>query len=165
MNKQEFLKYGHEFVDWAAEYMENAEKYPVTARISPGDIRKKLPSAPPEAAEPMETIFRDFQEIIMPGMTHWQHPGWFAYFPANNSPASVLAELLTAGLGAQCMSLEHVPGGRRARGGRPRLAPRNARPARGLGRGHPGHGLDLHPGGPPDRPGEGHRITKATRRA
>jgi aromatic-L-amino-acid/L-tryptophan decarboxylase len=109
MNKQEFLKYGHEFVEWAAEYLENAEKYPVTARISPGDIRKKLPSAPPETAESMETIFRDFREVVMPGITHWQHPGWFAYFPANNSPASVLAELLTASLGAQCMSWNTSP--------------------------------------------------------
>jgi aromatic-L-amino-acid decarboxylase len=109
MNKEEFLKYGHEFVGWAAEYMENAEKYPVTARISPGDIRKMLPSAPPELGEPMETIFRDFREIVIPGLTHWQHPGWFAYFPANNSPASVLAELLTASLGAQCMSWNTSP--------------------------------------------------------
>ena len=109
MDKQEFLKYGHEFVEWAAEYLENAEKYPVTARISPGDIRNKLPSAPPETAESMETIFRDFREVVMPGITHWQHPGWFAYFPANNSPASVLAELLTASLGAQCMSWNTSP--------------------------------------------------------
>jgi aromatic-L-amino-acid/L-tryptophan decarboxylase len=109
MNKQEFLKYGHEFVEWAAEYLENAEKYSVTAPISPGDIRKKLPSAPPETAESMETIFRDFREVVMPGITHWQHPGWFAYFPANNSPASVLAELLTASLGAQCMSWNTSP--------------------------------------------------------
>ena len=57
----------------------------------------------------MEAIFRDFQEIILPGITHWQHPGWFAYFPANNSPASVLAELLTAGLGAQCMVWQTSP--------------------------------------------------------
>ena len=109
MNKEEFLKYGHEFVEWTADYLENAEKYPVTARIVPGDIRKKLPAAPPKTGEPMEAIFKDFREIVMPGITHWQHPGWFAYFPANNSPASVLAELLTAGLGAQCMSWNTSP--------------------------------------------------------
>ena len=109
MDKQEFQKFGHEFVEWAADYMENAGKYPVLARVSPGDIRKKLPATPPEAGESMETIFRDFHEIVLPGITHWQHPGWFAYFPANNSPASVLAELLTASLGAQCMSWNTSP--------------------------------------------------------
>ena len=109
MDREEFLKYGHEFVDWAADYLENAGKYPVLARVSPGDVQKRLPSAPPEAGESMENIFRDFREIVMPGMTHWQHPGWFAYFPANNSPASVLAEFLTAALGAQCMSWNTSP--------------------------------------------------------
>ena len=109
MNKEEFIKYGHEFVEWAAEYMENAGEYPVSPRIRPGEIKEKLPSAPPQTGESMETIFKDFREIVMPGITHWQHPGWFAYFPANNSPASVLAELLTAGLGAQCMSWNTSP--------------------------------------------------------
>jgi aromatic-L-amino-acid/L-tryptophan decarboxylase len=109
MNTQDFRKYGHEFVDWVAEYLENAEKYPVRSTVRPGEIKGKLPPGPPSGPESMESIFRDFQEIIMPGITHWQHPGWFAYFPANNSPASVLAELLTAGVGAQCMIWQTSP--------------------------------------------------------
>jgi len=109
MNDQDFRKFGHEFVDWVAEYLENAGKYPVRSVVRPGEIKGKLPPGPPSGPESMESIFRDFQEIIMPGITHWQHPGWFAYFPANNSPASVLAELLTAGLGAQCMVWQTSP--------------------------------------------------------
>ncbi|MBW1767798.1 MAG: aspartate aminotransferase family protein, partial [Deltaproteobacteria bacterium] len=74
-----------------------------------GDIRDKLPLEAPVEGEPMETIFADFKEIIIPGITHWQHPSWFAYFPANNSPPSILAELLAAGLGAQCMIWQTSP--------------------------------------------------------
>lgn len=109
MDKEQFRSLGREFVDWVADYMWEVEEYPVTSPVKPGDIRSKIPPAPPLRGEPMEMIWRDFQEVIMPGMTHWQHPSWFAYFPANNSPASVLAEILTAGLGAQCMIWQTSP--------------------------------------------------------
>jgi len=109
MEKDVFRKFGHEFVDWLTEYMESIEKYPVNSPVKPGEIKAKLPASPPAAGEPMDRIFRDFQDIILPGITHWQHPGWFAYFPANNSPASILAELLTAGMGVQGMVWQTSP--------------------------------------------------------
>jgi aromatic-L-amino-acid decarboxylase len=109
MDQERFREYGHRFVDWLADYMKDIEAYPVMSRVKPGDIKRQLPAEPPPKAEPLDLIFADFQKIILPGITHWQHPGWFAYFPANNSPASVLAELLTAGLGAQCMSWQTSP--------------------------------------------------------
>ncbi len=77
--------------------------------LLPGEIKKQIPSRPPETADSWEDILADFHQIILPGMSHWQHPGWFAYFPANNSPASILGEILTAGLGAQCMSWQTSP--------------------------------------------------------
>jgi aromatic-L-amino-acid decarboxylase len=103
MDNEEFKRFGHQFVDWIADYFEKVEGFRVQPDLEPGDIAKMLPQAPPAEAESMDRIFADFEKAIVPGLTHWQHPGWFAYFPANNSPASVLAELLTAGLGAQCM--------------------------------------------------------------
>jgi aromatic-L-amino-acid decarboxylase len=109
MDENQFREYGHRFVDWLADYMKDIEAYPVMSRLKPGDIKRQLPTEPPQKAEPLDRIFSDFQKIIVPGITHWQHPGWFAYFPANNSPVSVLAELLTAGLGAQCMSWQTSP--------------------------------------------------------
>jgi aromatic-L-amino-acid decarboxylase len=109
MDDSAFRRYGHEFVDWLADYMAGIEKYPVMSRVAPGEVKAALPPAPPRRAEEMAAIFADFERIIMPGITHWQHPGWFAYFPANNSPASVLAELLTAGLGVQCMVWQTSP--------------------------------------------------------
>jgi aromatic-L-amino-acid decarboxylase len=109
MNRDEFRRFGHQFIDWVADYFDGVEKYPVLSGLKPGDIALRLPGAAPERGEPMEDIFRDFREIVLPGMTHWQHPSWFGYFPANNSPASVLAELLTAGLGAQCMVWQTSP--------------------------------------------------------
>ena len=109
MDKETFRKFGHEFVDWIVDYLDSVEEYPVRAQIKPGEIINRLPDNAPVMGESMERIFKDFQEIILPGMTHWQHPSWFAYFPANNSPPSVLAELLTAGMGAQCMMWETSP--------------------------------------------------------
>jgi len=109
MDKETFRKFGHEFVDWVVDYLDSVEKYSVRAQIKPGEIINRLPDSAPVVGESMEDIFKDFQEIILPGMTHWQHPSWFAYFPANNSPPSVLAELLTAGMGAQCMIWETSP--------------------------------------------------------
>jgi aromatic-L-amino-acid decarboxylase len=109
MEKEEFKQFGYKFVDWVADYMANVERFPVMSQVRPGEIKAKLPHQPPLQSEPMERLFYDFKEIILPGITHWQHPSWFAYFPANNSPASVLAELLTAGLGAQCMIWQTSP--------------------------------------------------------
>ncbi len=109
MDSREFRKYAHEFVDWMADYLDHVERYPVRAQVEPGEIAAKLPLAPPKAPEAMSEIFRDFQDIIVPGITHWQHPSFFAYFPANSSPPSVLAEMLTATLGAQCMSWQTSP--------------------------------------------------------
>ena len=109
MDIKEFRKLGYRFVDWVADYLENVGDLPVMAQVKPGEIRSKLPQEPPEKGEPMEALFEDFKRIIFPGITHWQHPGWFAYFPANNSPPSVLAELLTAGIGAQCMIWQTSP--------------------------------------------------------
>lgn len=109
MDSETFRKFGYRFVDWVAGYMDNVGELPVRSRLAPGETRDKLSPEPPQDGESMENIFADFEEIIMPGITHWQHPGWFAYFPANNSPPSVLAELLTAGIGAQCMVWQTSP--------------------------------------------------------
>ncbi len=92
-----------------ADYYENIEKYPVKSPVNPGDILSRLPEAPPAEGEPMETILKDFETDILPGITHWQSPDFFAYFPANSSYPSVLAEMLTATLGAQCMVWETSP--------------------------------------------------------
>jgi aromatic-L-amino-acid decarboxylase len=109
MDHEEFRRHGHAFVDWMADYMAGVEAYPVRAQVAPGEIAGRLAAAPPEAPEAMETIFADFQRDIMPGITHWQHPNFFAYFPANSSPPSVLAEMLTATLGANCMLWQTSP--------------------------------------------------------
>jgi len=104
MDLNEFRKHGHEMVDWMANYFENIENLPVRSTVNPGDIIKMLPAEAPTEAEPFEAIMKDFKNIIMPGITHWQHPGWHGYFTANNSYPSILAEMLTSTLGAQCMS-------------------------------------------------------------
>ncbi len=109
MDNDNFRRYGHEFVDWLADYFDGVGTLPVMSRVRPGEIRAQIPSAPPERPEPMDQIFADFKTIILPGITHWQHPSWHAYFPANNSPESVLAELLTAGLGVQGMIWQTSP--------------------------------------------------------
>jgi aromatic-L-amino-acid/L-tryptophan decarboxylase len=104
MHPDEFRRHGHELVDWMADYMARVGELPVTPNAQPGDIRRRLPPSPPAAGEEFASLFQDFRELIVPGMTHWNHPGWFAYFPGNNSPPSVLGEMLTATMGAQCMS-------------------------------------------------------------
>ena len=109
MTPEEFRAHAHRLVDWMADYMSEVERLPVRAQTRPGEIESALPAAPPETGEPMEAVFADFERIVMPGMTHWQHPRFFAYFPANSSPPSVLAEMLTATLGAQCMLWQTSP--------------------------------------------------------
>ena len=106
-----FREYGHRFVDWIVDYYQNIESYPVLSQVGPGDIRRQLPLSPPDEGEDMERIFDDFKKIILPGVTHWQHPSFFAYFPANSSVPSLLGEMLTAALGAQCMVWQTSPSG------------------------------------------------------
>ncbi len=109
MNIDEFRKNAHETVDWVADYFQNIEKYPVKSQVNPGDIFKQLPEKAPEEPEPYSKIIKDLDEIIIPGITHWQSPSFFAYFNANNSFPSVLAEIITAAIGAQCMSWQTSP--------------------------------------------------------
>lgn len=104
-----FRRHAHEVVDWIADYFEEVESLPVRSQAAPGDLLTALPSKAPEQAEPMEQILDDFRRLIPPRMTHWQHPSFFAFFPANSSPPSVLAEMLTAGMAAQCMLWETSP--------------------------------------------------------
>jgi aromatic-L-amino-acid decarboxylase len=109
MTPDEFRAAAHEMVDWMADFMAGVEARAVRPDVAPGDILARLPAAPPEHGEAMAGIFADFEDIVLPGMTHWQHPSFFAYFPGNSSPPSVLAEMLTATLGAQCMSWQTSP--------------------------------------------------------
>jgi aromatic-L-amino-acid decarboxylase len=103
MTPDEFRRRGHEAVDWIADYMANVADYPVNSQVEPGAIREALPASPPEQPEPFEDVVRDLDQIIMPGITHWQSPNWFSYFPANSSGPSILGEMVAAGLGVQGM--------------------------------------------------------------
>ena len=109
MNIEEFRKQGHQLIDWISEYYREIEGFPVKSVVNPGEILSRLPQAPPENGEEFGQIMHDFQTKILPGVTHWQSPNFFAYFPANSSRPSVLAELLTATLGVQGMIWETSP--------------------------------------------------------
>ena len=104
-----FRSEAHRLVDWISRYLEGAERYPVLSRVRPGEIRSALPPAPPPLGEPLEAILADVERIIVPGLTHWNHPGFFAYF-ANSSPGpAVLAEALAAAFNANAMLWKTAP--------------------------------------------------------
>ena len=103
MTPDEFREHGHQMIDWIARYMETVEEFPVLSRVAPGETRSRLPVDPPTRGEPFAKVMADVDEIILPGITHWQSPGFYAYFPSNNSGPSILGELLSAGLGVQGM--------------------------------------------------------------
>ncbi|RLD56275.1 MAG: aspartate aminotransferase family protein [Bacteroidetes bacterium] len=109
LNPKDFKKEAGPVVDWIDRYMNNIKYLPVKSKIEPGDIYAAIPDEAPLESESMEQIMEDFDHIILPGMTHWQHPGFHAYFPANSSVESVLAETLTSAMGAQCMIWETSP--------------------------------------------------------
>jgi aromatic-L-amino-acid decarboxylase len=109
MLPDDFRRYAHQLADWMADYFRDVGQLPVTSSVRPGDIRARIPASPPERGEPFERVLQDFRDVVLPGMTHWNHPSWFGYFPANNSPPSILAEMLTATMGAQCMSWATSP--------------------------------------------------------
>ncbi|MGH9747479.1 MAG: pyridoxal-dependent decarboxylase [Candidatus Acidiferrales bacterium] len=103
MTPEEFRRRGKAMVDWIADYYERVESYPVLSQAKPGEIRAELPISAPERGESFDAIMKDLERVIMPGITHWQSPNFFAYFPANSSFPSILGEILSAGLGVQGM--------------------------------------------------------------
>jgi aromatic-L-amino-acid decarboxylase len=109
LNPKDFKNEAGPVVDWIDRYMNNIQSFPVKAQVAPGDIYKAIPHEAPVHPESMEQIMGDLDSIILPGMTHWQHPGFHGYFPANSSVESVLAESLTSAMGAQCMIWETSP--------------------------------------------------------
>ena len=109
MDNSEFRDWAHRLVDFMSDYYENIEALPVKSAVNPGDVFSQLPTDPPRHKEDMALIMKDFEKIIMPGITHWQSPNFFAYFPANGSYPSILAEMLTAALGTQCMVWDTSP--------------------------------------------------------
>ena len=109
MTPDEFRRHGRAVVDWIADYYERIESFPVLAQVEPGQVRAALPQAPPDRGESFETILRDVEELVLPGVTHWQSPNFFAFFPANASGPAILGELLSAGLGVQGMLWSSSP--------------------------------------------------------
>ncbi len=103
MSAEAFREHGYAMIDWIATYMQAVETYPVMSSVKPGDVRANLPAQPPQHGEPFEQMLRDVDEIIMPGITHWQSPNFFGFFPANVSGPSILGDLLASGLGVQGM--------------------------------------------------------------
>ncbi len=103
MTAEEFRHYGRAVVDWIADYYKRVESLPVLSPVTPGQIRESLPPHPPQQGEPFTALLRDVEELILPGITHWQSPNFFAFFPANTSAPAILGELLSAGLGVQGM--------------------------------------------------------------
>lgn len=103
MSAEEFRKRGYAMIDWLAEYSQSVEQYPVLSQVAPGELRSKLADSAPQSGESFDVIMQDFERDVLPGITHWQSPSFFAYFPANTSGPSILGELLSAGLGVQGM--------------------------------------------------------------
>jgi aromatic-L-amino-acid decarboxylase len=103
MSPEEFRRQGHAVVDWIADYYSRVESFPVLSRVQPGEIGAKLPSSPPQQGEPFDRIFADVESIILPGITHWQSPNFYAYFPTSTSGPAILGDLLSTGLGIQGM--------------------------------------------------------------
>ena len=109
MTPEEFRKYGHQVVDWIADYRANVSQLPVMARVEPGEVKAQLPSSPPVKPEAFEAMMRDLDAIVMPGISHWQSPNFFGYFPSNGLPASVLGDFVSTGLGVIGLSWQASP--------------------------------------------------------
>ena len=103
MTPEEFRRHGHAVVDWIADYQSRVESFPVLSQVKPGEIRASLPVAPPSQGEAFDALLRDVERLILPGVTHWQSPNFFAYFPCNGSGPGILGDLLSSGLGVQGM--------------------------------------------------------------
>ena len=109
MDAESFRRHGRRALEWIAGYLEHSERYPVLSRVSPGEVRSQLPASPPEQGESLDAILDDFEQIIAPGLTHWNHPGFFAYFAISGSAPGVIGEFLAAALNVQAMLWQTSP--------------------------------------------------------
>ncbi|HKQ58374.1 MAG TPA: pyridoxal-dependent decarboxylase [Candidatus Eisenbacteria bacterium] len=109
MTPEEFRKYGHQVVDWIADYRARVDTLPVMSRVEPGAVRAQLPAEPPEQGEPFERVLEDLDRTILPGLTHWQHPDFFGFFPSNGDLSSVLGDYLSTGLGVLGIQWQSAP--------------------------------------------------------
>ena len=109
MTTEEFRQAGHELIDWIADYRTRVADLPVMAQTAPGEVKAKLPAAPPLAPEPFADILGDLDKIVVPGLSHWQHPSFFGYFPSNGLLASVLGDFTSTGLGVLGLSWQSSP--------------------------------------------------------
>jgi aromatic-L-amino-acid/L-tryptophan decarboxylase len=109
MTPEEFRRAGHQLIDWIADYRARVADLPVMSLLEPGAVRAQLPATPPARSEPFDTVFRDLEQIILPGLSHWQHPNFYGYFPANGELASVLGDYLSTGLGVIGLSWQSSP--------------------------------------------------------
>src|SRR4051794_22523457 len=109
MNSDEFRRFGHRLIDWIADYREKVDQRPVMSGAKPGAVRRELPDAPPERPEPFDDVIADLERVIVPGLSHWQHPNFFAYFPSNSELASVLGDYISTGLGVLGLSWQSSP--------------------------------------------------------
>ena len=105
----EFREWGHRFVDWVSDYLEGIGEYPVLARTEPGEVRRALPAEAPATGQPVDALFEDFQSVIVPGVTHWNHPAFFGYFAVSGSGPGILGELLAAALNVNAMVWRSSP--------------------------------------------------------
>ena len=103
MDSHEFRQHGPSLVEWIADYLEQSERYPVLSRVAPGDLTRALPARAPEHPEPFDGVIQDFERLLVPALTHWNHPGFFGYFATSASPPAVLADFLAAALNQQAM--------------------------------------------------------------
>src|SRR6185312_8100480 len=103
MSPEDFRRHGHEVIDWIADYYSRIELFPVLSQVKPGEVRASLPTAGPQQGEPFEAVLADMERLILPGITHWQSPNFYAYFPSNASGPAILGDLLSSGLGVQGM--------------------------------------------------------------
>src|SRR3982751_3080960 len=109
MNADEFRRSGHRLIDWIADYRATLGERKVMSEVEPGAIRAELPSAPPDQPEGFDALLADFERIILPGLSHWQHPSFFGYFPCNGELSSVLGDFLSTGLGVLGLSWQSSP--------------------------------------------------------
>ena len=109
MDPKDFKDHADEVIEWIDGYLNRIDSLPVKSKAKPGEVYGRIPENAPQQPESLERIMQDLDQIILPGITHWQHPNFHAYFPANNSVESILAEFVTSAIGAQCMIWDTSP--------------------------------------------------------